>query len=180
MIDLYKPLFNPNADFYASLFENYHYGNPDNTPILPVKMGHVNASNNIVITEDVYKELLKINSITSQTNQEKAYLIFGEDNYATLNHEITHALQYYCYNDNTPTGFYRTLPNKEKITKDIVSFCEDVILKMDAAMSSFEKPNNNDDLKKLIYYFSINKFGYERKVIDIFDTFMCFTGHLLD
>ncbi len=70
---------NPNADFYASLFETYNYGDSENTPISPVKMGNVNASNNIVITEEAYQELLKIRNITSQTNEEIAYLMFGEE-----------------------------------------------------------------------------------------------------
>ena len=102
----------------------------------------------------------------------------GEDNYAALNHEITHALQYYCYNDNTPINFYKTLPNKLNITNDVASFCANIILKMDKFMSTLEIPKNNDDLKKLIFHISLNQFSYEREAIDIFDTFLCFTEHL--
>ena len=50
-----------------------------NTSISPAKMGHVNASNNIVISEEVYAELIKIKGTTNETNQEIAYLIFGEE-----------------------------------------------------------------------------------------------------
>ena len=70
---------NPNADFYASLFEKYNYGNSEMIPISPAKMGNVSKDNNIVITEEAYKELIKIRNITRQTNQEVAYLIFGEE-----------------------------------------------------------------------------------------------------
>lgn len=70
---------NPNADFYANLFENYNYGDSEMTPISPILMGNVSPQNNIVITEEAYKELLKIRNITKQTNQEIAYLIFGEE-----------------------------------------------------------------------------------------------------
>lgn len=78
-IDLLLGDQNPNADFYASLFENYNYGNPEMTPISPINMGNVSERNNIVITEEAYKELLKIRNITYQTNQEVSYLIFGEE-----------------------------------------------------------------------------------------------------
>ncbi len=70
---------NPNADFYTSLFEKYNYGNSEMTPISPAKMGNVNINNNVVITEEAYKELIKIRNITLQTNQEVAFLIFGEE-----------------------------------------------------------------------------------------------------
>ena len=69
----------PNADFYADLFQNYNYGDFEMTPISPVKFGNVNAANNIVITEQAYRDLLKIREVTRRTNQEVAYLIFGEE-----------------------------------------------------------------------------------------------------
>ena len=73
-------LFNgPNADFYASLFENYNFGDPENTPISPVKFGHVNSRHNVVITEEAYRDLLKIRQITNQTNGEVAFLLIGEE-----------------------------------------------------------------------------------------------------
>lgn len=78
-IDLLLGDQNPNANFYASLFEKYNYGDAEMTPISPIKMGNVNINNNVVITEDAYKELIKIRNITRQTNQEVAYLIFGEE-----------------------------------------------------------------------------------------------------
>ena len=70
---------NPNADFYANLFEKYNYGDPENTPISPAKMGNVNTNNNIVITEEAYKDLIRIRNITRETNKEVAYFIFGEE-----------------------------------------------------------------------------------------------------
>lgn len=78
-IDLLLGDQNPNANFYASLFEKYNYGDAEMTPISPTKMGNVNINNNVVITEEAYKELIKIRNITRQTNQEVAYLIFGEE-----------------------------------------------------------------------------------------------------
>lgn len=68
-----------NNDFYASLFENYNYGDPEMTPISPLYMDNVNSNHNIVITEEAYKELQKIRDITRETNREVAYLIFGEE-----------------------------------------------------------------------------------------------------
>lgn len=70
---------NPNADFYANLFEKYNYGDSEMTPISPAKMGNVSINNNVVITEEAYKELVKIRFITQQTNQEVAFFIFGEE-----------------------------------------------------------------------------------------------------
>lgn len=78
-IDLLLNDNNPNANFYANLFETYNYSSSEMTPISPVKMGNVNINNNIVITEEAYKELIKIRNITQQNNQEVAYLIFGEE-----------------------------------------------------------------------------------------------------
>lgn len=78
-IDLLLGDQNPNADFYAGLFERYNYGDSEMTPISPAKMGYVSRNNIIVITEEAYKELLKIRNITRQTNQEVAYLILGEE-----------------------------------------------------------------------------------------------------
>lgn len=79
VVDLLLGDSNPNADFYASMFERYNYGDPEMTPVSPVAMGNVNERNNVVITEEAYKELLKIRQITAETNQEVAYLLFGEE-----------------------------------------------------------------------------------------------------
>ena len=79
VVDLLLGDQNQNADFYASLFERYNYGDSEMTPISPVKMGKVSMKNNIVITEEAYNELIRIRNITHQTNQEVAFLIFGEE-----------------------------------------------------------------------------------------------------
>lgn len=78
-IDLLLGDNNLNANFYMNIFEKYNYDDKELTPISPIYMGHVNESNNIVITEDVYSKLLKIRNITNQTNSEVSYLIFGEE-----------------------------------------------------------------------------------------------------
>ena len=78
-IDLLLGDSQPNANFYAELFEKYNYVDPEMTPISPVKFGNVNESNNVVIAEEAYKELMKIKQITLETNQEIAYFIFGEE-----------------------------------------------------------------------------------------------------
>ena len=78
-IDLLIGEQNPNSEFYISLFENYNFGDREMTPISPARMGHVNINNNVVITEDAYRELEKIRNITLQTNQEVAFLLFGEE-----------------------------------------------------------------------------------------------------
>lgn len=78
-IDILLGNSNPNAEFYAGMFEKYNYGDTEMTPISPILMGNASERNNIVVTEEAYKELLKIRQITSQTNQEVAYLIFGEE-----------------------------------------------------------------------------------------------------
>ena len=109
----------------------------------------------------------------------------GEDNYASFNHEMTHALQYYCYDDNTPSKFYSTLPSKIKVAHNVAEYCEKVIDQMDKEMTPIEsqKPylseeDFNEKRIRLIYYISTNKYGYEREVVDIFDSFLCFTEHL--
>ena len=79
VIDLLLSDKNPNADFYATAFENYNYGNSELTPISPLYMGNVSERNNVVLTEEAYRELLKIRNITNETNKEVAYLIFGEE-----------------------------------------------------------------------------------------------------
>lgn len=79
VIDLLLDNNNPNADFYASMFENFQYQEAEMTPISPLEMGHVNSENNIVITEETYLELQKIREITEKTNKEVAYFIFGEE-----------------------------------------------------------------------------------------------------
>lgn len=70
---------NPNADFYAETFEKYNYGDVEMTPISPLYFKSASKENNIVITEEVYQDLLKIRNITRQTNGEVAYFIFGEE-----------------------------------------------------------------------------------------------------
>lgn len=79
VVDLLLGDDNPNADFYASLFENYNYGDAEMTPISPLEMGKVNEKHNVVITEEAYQELIRIRNVTNQTNLEVAYLIFGEE-----------------------------------------------------------------------------------------------------
>lgn len=79
VIDLLLGDDNPNCNFYASIFEKYNYPDLEMIPISPLGMGLVNERNNIVITIDAYKELLKIRNITNQTNMEVSYLIFGEE-----------------------------------------------------------------------------------------------------
>ncbi len=78
-VDLLLGDQNPDADFYASLFDKYNYDDPEMTPISPAKMGNVSINNNVVITEEAYNALMRIRSITNQTNKEIAYLIFGEE-----------------------------------------------------------------------------------------------------
>ena len=111
----------------------------------------------------------------------------GEDNYLTFNHEITHAIQYYCYNDNTPNGYYETLPDRYLVADTVASFCEKVISKMEHTLFSLEQKQDSQNIdnknkkelrEKIICYISVNRFGYEREVIDIFDTFLCFTDNL--
>ena len=70
---------NINADFYASLFNKYRCGDSENTPISPAGMQTVNERNNILLTEETFKDLDKIRDITRRTNQEIAYFIFGEE-----------------------------------------------------------------------------------------------------
>lgn len=77
VVDLLLGENNSNNYFYANAFEKY--GGSEETPISPIYMNHVNEKNNIIITEEVHKELLKIRNITRQTNNEVAYLIFGEE-----------------------------------------------------------------------------------------------------
>jgi len=49
------------------------------TPISPLYFGSVSSNNNIVITEEAYKELERIQQITAQTNGEIAFLMFGTE-----------------------------------------------------------------------------------------------------
>lgn len=70
---------NLDSNFYASMFKKYNYGDIELTPISPVAMGNVNSRHNVVITEEAYRELLRIRQTTAQTNCEVAYLIFGEE-----------------------------------------------------------------------------------------------------
>ncbi|MBR2708489.1 MAG: hypothetical protein IKE90_03540 [Bacilli bacterium] len=101
----------------------------------------------------------------------------GEDNYSVFNHEITHAFQYYCYNDNTPRNYYSALPNKEDIVDLVAQYSEQTINKMNNAILNM-KQDSTDNKEKITNYISLNIFGYEREVIDIFDTMLCFTDFL--
>ncbi|MBR3230034.1 MAG: hypothetical protein IKF91_04320 [Bacilli bacterium] len=103
----------------------------------------------------------------------------GEDNYSVFNHEMTHAFQYYCYNDNTPRDYYYTLPNKEDITDLVAQYSEQIINKMNNTFSTLKlKQDSIKNKEKIMNYISLNTFGYEREVIDIFDTILCFTDFL--
>lgn len=70
---------NPISDFYVNSFDRYNYGDPEMTPISPLYMGNVNKKHNVVITEEAYKDLLRIRQITMQTNDEVAFFLFGEE-----------------------------------------------------------------------------------------------------
>lgn len=98
----------------------------------------------------------------------------NEDNGATFNHEMTHAIQYYCFNDDTPQEFYQLLPN-EKILKNISQFCINLINKMKEDINGI----NNNDYEKLVSNISLNKYSYDREVVDIFDSIFCFTDILM-
>ena len=98
----------------------------------------------------------------------------NEDNGATFNHEMTHAIQYYCFNDDTPQEFYQLLPN-EKILKNISKFCINLINKMKEDINGI----NNNDYEKLVSNISLNKYSYDREVVDIFDSIFCFTDTLM-
>lgn len=79
VIDILLTDQNPNAKFYADLFKQYNYGDPEMTPISPIKMGNVNSRHNVVITEEAYKDLMRIRTITEQTNNEVAFILLGEE-----------------------------------------------------------------------------------------------------
>ena len=103
----------------------------------------------------------------------------GEDNYSAFNHEKTHAFQYYCFNDNTPRDYYSRLPNKEDITDFVVQYSEQIINKMNNTFSTLKlKQESIKNKEKIMKYISLNNLGYEREVIDIFDTILCFTDFL--
>jgi len=78
-IDLLLGDDQPNADFYKALFRKYNYGDPEMTPISPVKFGNVNVANYVIITEEAYRKLVKIRQLTLETGQEVAFLVFGEE-----------------------------------------------------------------------------------------------------
>ena len=103
----------------------------------------------------------------------------GEDNYSVFNHEMTHAYQYYCYNDNTPRDYYYTLPDKEDIIDFVAQYSEQIINKMNNTFSTLKlKQESIKNKEKIMKYISLNNLGYEREVIDIFDTILCFTDFL--
>ena len=79
VIDILLTDQNPNANFYASLFKRYNYGDPEMTPISPIKMSNANSRHIVVITEEAYKDLMKIRTITEQTNNEVAFILLGEE-----------------------------------------------------------------------------------------------------
>ncbi len=87
---------------------------------------------------------------------------------------MTHAIQYYCFNDDTPQEFYQLLPN-EKILKNISQFCINLINKMKEDINGI----NNNDYEKLVSNISLNKYSYDREVVDIFDSIFCFTDTLM-
>jgi len=68
----------------------------------------------------------------------------------------------------------------------IAKYCVEVMDKMENTIVSdeFQKSYNNLDndeeiRQRQICYISTNTFGYEREVIDIFDTILCFTENLM-
>ena len=97
-----------------------------------------------------------------------------EDNYATFNHEMTHAIQYYCFNDDTPREFYKLLPNIKNLVKPIANYCISLIGKMKNDIK-----DTNEEREKVISNISLNKYSYDREVVDIFDSIMCFTDTLI-
>ncbi len=68
-----------NNNFYASLFEKYNYEDPEMTPISPICMPNVNKKHTVVITEEAYKDLQRIQQITKETNNEISFLLIGEE-----------------------------------------------------------------------------------------------------
>lgn len=98
----------------------------------------------------------------------------SEDNYATFNHEMTHAIQYYCFNDDTPQDFYKLLPNIKNILKPVAHYCISLISKMKNDIK-----DTHEEREKIISNISLNKYSYDREVVDIFDSIMCFTDTLM-
>lgn len=98
----------------------------------------------------------------------------SEDNYATFNHEMTHAIQYYCFNDDTPQDFYKLLPNIKNIVKPVANYCISLISKMKNDIKDI-----SGEREKVISNISLNKYSYDREVVDIFDSIMCFTDTLM-
>ena len=97
-----------------------------------------------------------------------------EDNYATFNHEMTHAIQYYYFNDDTPQEFYRLLPNIKILVKQAAHYCISLISKMKNDIKDI-----SEETEKVISNISLNKYSYDREVVDIFDSIMCFTDTLM-
>ena len=97
-----------------------------------------------------------------------------EDNYATFNHEMTHAIQYYCFNDDTSREFYKLLPNIKNLVKPVANYCISLIVKMKNDIK-----DTNEEREKVISNISLNKYSYDREVVDIFDSIMCFTDTLI-
>ncbi len=79
VIDMLLGENNPNNNFYESLFEKYNYGDFEMTPISPTSMPIVNREHAVVITEEAYKDLQKIQQLTRQTNNEVSFLLIGEE-----------------------------------------------------------------------------------------------------
>ncbi len=98
----------------------------------------------------------------------------SEDNYAAFNHEMTHAIQYYCFNDDTPQEFYKLLPDTKTIVKIVANYCVSLINKMKNDIKGVA-----GDREKIISNIALNKYSYDREVVDIFDSIMCFTDTLM-
>ena len=98
-----------------------------------------------------------------------------EDNYVAFNHEMTHAIQYYCFNDDTPKDFYGLLPNVYDLVKLISKYCIDLI----SMMKNDLKRININNREQAISNLSLNKYSYNREVVDIFDSIICFTDTLM-
>lgn len=73
-------LFNSdNADFYADTFEKYKYRDSEMSPVSPLYFPNVNKEHMVVIDERAYRDLQRIQQITSQTNDEIAFFMFGSE-----------------------------------------------------------------------------------------------------
>ena len=62
-------------DFNINVLKNYNYG--DQSPVSPLGMLEANEKHLIFIEEDAYANLNQMRSITSNTNGEISFLLFG-------------------------------------------------------------------------------------------------------